>query len=105
MSDSVKIELMLRIQRLLALEPDHSGVPDSRFNKSLTFKTATHMVLIRSKRRGDLVVDICSRRTQVRKTVLSNCVGHRKLFDPHNAEHWVLPILRKHMILDDLANV
>ena len=105
MSEYLRNELLLRIERLLDLEPDAYGIPDSRFNKRLTFESETHKVLIRSKRRGDLVVDIWSRQTQVRKPVLNNCVGHAQFFAAHIAEHWMLPILRKHMVLDDLASI
>ncbi len=103
--ECLRQELMMRLEALLAHEPDYHGIPDNRFNKRLEFETPDHKIMVRSKRRGDLVVEIWSRRTQVVWTVLSKCVGSAKTFDPVIAEHYVLPLLRRTMVLDDLAKL
>jgi hypothetical protein len=95
-------ELVMRIERLLATVADN-GVPNNRFNKRLAYEFPWGRIHIRGKRRGDVYVDIWNRRSQVIRTVFSNAVDREKVFETRLIEGWVLPELRKLMVLDDIA--
>jgi len=107
MSEHVRNELLLRVQRLLDLEPDPCGVPDSRFNKRVTIKSGGNKIMIRSKRRGDLDITLWTPEymPRVGMFVYKNKVSHAPMFIVGIVESHVLPMLRGHMVLDDLADV
>lgn len=97
-------ELLRRCLALLALEPDYTGIPNNRFNKRVSFQLGETHLLIRGKRRGDVDVSLHTPPERPR-FLLRHTVNTKKLEQPHVVEHFVLPILRKHMVLLDLADV
>lgn len=97
-------ELLRRCLALLALEPDYIGIPDSRFNKRVSIQVGETHLLIRGKRRGDVDVSVHTPPDRP-MFVLKHKVSVKRLDQPHVVEHYVLPILRKRMVLLDLADV
>lgn len=97
-------EILRRCWELFEKVPDTIGIPDSRYNKRINSRHELHDVLIRGKRRGD--VDVSVRRPGSDKWIFVFKHGvHRKAVEsPSLAGMIVLPLLRRLMILDDLAN-
>lgn len=104
-SEQIRHELLKRIETLLAREPDHPKIPNSRFNKRLEFMELPNngLILVRSKRRGGFVIDVWESAGH-HQVAFANTPGHRKIIDVLLIERVVLPVLRQRMILDDLAN-
>lgn len=97
-------ELMLRVRKLLAQEPDYSGIPDSRFNKRISIYHGSTHLMIRGKRRGD--IDVSLHVSPYRPVfVLKHAYSNSRVYRMHVIEHFVLPMLRRHMVLSDMADV
>ena len=97
-------ELMLRVCKLLAQEPDYTGIPDSRFNKRVSIHYGSTHLMIRGKRRGDIELSLHTPPDRP-VVVLRHTYGKTRRFQAHVIEDFVLPVLRKHMVLLDMADV
>lgn len=98
-------ELLSRCWRLFEKVPDTFGIPDSRYNKRITSRYDVHDVLIRGKRRGDVDVSVKPPGSARWIFVFKHGIHRKAVESPSLAGMIVMPLLRKMMVLDDLANV
>jgi hypothetical protein len=104
-NDALRFELLTRLQRLLKQQPDYPSIPDNRFNKRINLYTEGVEIVIRSKRRGDVDVTVIDHDDGSSMFVFRNSADHQNIFNAEWISSFVLPVLRRQMVLEDLSDV